>query len=74
MVEDVFGEWTAYALRKSLVQREVELSRLVSNSVTKVVAVTGVRRCGKSSLLMLVAQKLAGEGRGLRTLILRIAG
>ena len=33
------------------------------NSQTKIVAITGIRRCGKSSVLMLLAQKLAKEGK-----------
>jgi len=60
---DVFEEWTAYARRKELKEREIDLGRIISISSSKIAAVTGVRRCGKSSLLMLLAQKLEREGK-----------
>lgn len=59
---DVFEEWDAYARKRALLPREVDLGSIISNSKFKVVAISGIRRSGKSSLLMLLAQKLAGEG------------
>jgi len=59
----IFEEWNTYALRKTLVQREVNLIAIERSSDSKIVAITGIRRCGKSSVLMLLAQKLANEGK-----------
>ena len=59
----IFEEWNTYALRKALVQRNVNLDAIERNSQSKIVAITGIRRCGKSSILMLLAQKLAHEGK-----------
>jgi uncharacterized protein len=59
----IFNEWTTYALRKALVQRSVNLDALERSSDSKIIAITGIRRCGKSSVLMLLAQKLSKEGK-----------
>ncbi|MEW6328765.1 MAG: ATP-binding protein [Candidatus Micrarchaeota archaeon] len=59
---DVFEEWNAYAKKKELLPREVDFDSVLSNAEFKLVAVTGIRRCGKSSLLMLLAQKIEKEG------------
>ena len=59
----LFEEWNTYALRKALLPRNVNLDAVERNSQSKIVAVTGIRRCGKSSILMLLAQKLAKEGK-----------
>lgn len=59
----IFEEWNTYALRKALVQRDVNLNFIERCSQSKIVAITGIRRCGKSSVLMLLAQKLANEGK-----------
>jgi len=59
----IFEEWNTYALRKALLQRTVDLDAIQRNSQSKIVAITGIRRCGKSSVLMLLAQKLAKEGK-----------
>jgi len=62
-VSDIFEEWNSYALRRVLVQREMDLDVIVRNSRSKIVAITGIRRCGKSSVLMLLAQRLVNEGK-----------
>ncbi|MBP7087534.1 MAG: ATP-binding protein, partial [Methanomassiliicoccales archaeon] len=62
-IEEVAEEWTSYALRKTLVQRELPADAVIRASKTKVVVISGVRRCGKSSFLMLLAQRLHAEGR-----------
>ena len=62
-ISQIFEEWNTYALRKVLVQRDVDLEAIERNSQSKIVAITGIRRCGKSSVLMLLAQKLANEGK-----------
>ncbi|MCL4364837.1 MAG: ATP-binding protein [Candidatus Marsarchaeota archaeon] len=60
---DIFEEWDAYAQKKQLKGRHFEFSSAVENADKKIVAITGVRRCGKSSLLMLIRQRLAAEGK-----------
>ena len=60
-VSGIFEEWNTYALKRVLVQRKVDLDAIERNSHSKIVAVTGIRRCGKSSVLMLLTQKLARE-------------
>jgi hypothetical protein len=59
----IFEEWNTYAQRRILVKREIDLESIERNSYSKIVAITGLRRCGKSSVLMLLAQKLAKEGK-----------
>ena len=61
--KDVFEEWAAYAKKKPLLPRVVDFGPMISNSASKIVAITGIRRCGKSSLLMLLAQKLEKDGK-----------
>lgn len=41
----------------------LDLNRLISDSNLKIVGVTGIRRSGKSSILMLLLQKLQGDGK-----------
>ncbi len=60
---NVFEEWTAYAKKKELHTREINLDSIEQNSLSKIVAITGIRRCGKSSVLMLLLQKLSSEGK-----------
>lgn len=62
-VSSIFEEWNTYAQRRVLVKRQVNLDTIECNSQSKIVAITGIRRCGKSSVLMLLAQKLANEGK-----------
>ena len=62
-ISGIFDEWNTYARRRALIQREVDLAAIERNSHSKIVAITGIRRCGKSSVLMLLAQKLANEGK-----------
>jgi hypothetical protein len=60
--KDVFEEWTSYSLRRPLNLRDVDLEGMANLSRRRIVAVTGVRRSGKSSLLMLLARYLDGRG------------
>jgi len=62
-IEKVAGEWTNYALAKTLTHREQSSDEVLKASENKVAVVSGVRRCGKSSFLMLLAQCLRAEGR-----------
>ncbi len=59
---DIFEEWCSYALGRELLHREFDLDSAVKLSSSKIVAVTGIRRSGKSSVLMLIAQKLSSAG------------
>lgn len=58
----VFEEWSSFALRRSLIPRDIDIKELIKWSRMKIVSLTGVRRSGKSSILMLVAQELNGLG------------
>ena len=60
--KDVFEETTTYALGRRLKPRHVDLESMAERSKMKIVAVTGARRSGKSSVLMLLAQRLKDEG------------
>lgn len=57
-VEDVLEEWDNYAQQRDLKQREIDLDRIKRKSKNKIVSITGVRRAGKTSLLMLLRQDL----------------
>ena len=56
----IFDEWTEYALRTSLRPRR-GWENLLEFSASKPVFLTGIRRSGKSSLMMLLAQKAGGR-------------
>lgn len=60
---EVFEESTSYALSKELRPRDFDLSAIVGSSRSKIVAVTGVRRSGKTSLLMLLTREIAAMGK-----------
>ena len=62
-IEEVAEEWTNYALAKTLLHRELSADEVLKASDTKVAVVSGVRRCGKSSFLMILAQRLKTEGK-----------
>lgn len=60
----VFEEWTAYAKRQVLKPRTgVDLKSIENTAKLKIVGITGIRRAGKSSTLILLLQKLAKEGQ-----------
>jgi len=61
--KDVFEEWDSYAKRQTLRDREIDFGGIIRNAERKIVAVTGIRRSGKSSVLMLLAQRLAASGK-----------
>lgn len=60
---DIFEEWDTYAKKKQLTNRDVDLKAFINNSKLKIVALTGIRRSGKTSLLMLLAQTLTSQGK-----------
>ena len=59
---EVFKEWDAYASRRRLINREIDLDALIDASQRKIIGITGIRRSGKSSLLMLLRRRLADKG------------
>jgi len=59
----VFEEWTSYAKEIRLKLRHIDIERLLSNSNIKIVGISGIRRCGKSSLLMLAFQNVVAKGK-----------
>lgn len=62
----VFEEWTAYAKRQVLKPRAgVDLKSIENTAQLKIIGITGIRRAGKSSVLILLLQKLAKQ-EGLR--------
>lgn len=62
-MEDKFEEWNAYARKRELRQRAINLDKIESDAKLKIVAITGIRRSGKSSILILLLQKLANENK-----------
>lgn len=59
---DIFNEWTKYALDRRLKERRIDLGSMAELSKTKILAITGARRSGKSSVLMLLTQHLRERG------------
>ncbi len=59
--EDVFEEWDAYARQKRLLDRDFNKLSVIDNANKKIIAITGIRRCGKSSLLMLFERELIAK-------------
>jgi hypothetical protein len=62
VLADIFEEWSAYAQRKVLFPRDFNSNAILRTSASKIIAITGVRRSGKSSFLMLLYQRLKREG------------
>jgi len=63
VVKEAFEEWNEYAQRKVLLSRDLNLDSIINVSNSKIVAITGIRRSGKTSVLMLLAQKLSKKGK-----------
>ena len=57
-MENAFEEWDTYATKKQLVERAVNNKKLLKTAQLKIVAISGVRRSGKTSLLILLFQEL----------------
>ena len=62
-IEDVLKEWGATAASKPLKNREFDVSKVIDESKNRVVSITGIRRAGKSSVLMLIYRKLTALGK-----------
>ncbi len=56
-MEKLFEEWTEYALEKELKERDISFN-LLELSLRKIIFITGIRRSGKSSLMMLLMRSL----------------
>ena len=54
--EIMFDQKDVFNSRKHLIHRDIELDKYIKTS--QVVIVSGIRRCGKSSLLFLIKQKM----------------
>ncbi len=53
-IEQVFEEWDAYARKKQLIARDIKCNSIIKNSDLKIIAITGIRRSGKTSALILI--------------------
>ncbi len=62
-MEEVFEEWSAYVQKKELKRRDIDFRSLINNSKLKIIAITGIRRAGKTSILILLHQMLAKEDK-----------
>ncbi len=65
-MEEIFEEWDIYAQRKELKQRDIDLNILINTSKLKIIAITGIRRSGKTSLLILLRQMLEKKSEKVR--------
>ena len=61
-IGDVIGEWAQTAEKKPLRERDFDFERAITESRDRVISITGVRRSGKSSLLMLIYRRIAAKG------------
>ena len=61
--EMIFEEWKTYAGKKTLKKRALDMSGLISNSSLKIIGITGIRRSGKSSILIMLQQELVTKGK-----------
>lgn len=62
-MEEAFEEWDIYARKKQLKPRGINFKSIKDNSKLKIIAITGIRRCGKTSALILLRQMLDKEGK-----------
>ncbi len=61
-METVFDEWNEYAKKENLKRRNINFDNIISNSKLKIIAITGIRRCGKTSVLLLLHNILSQKG------------
>ncbi len=62
-ITDILKEWGATAVGKTLKDREFDINKSIEESKSRVVSITGIRRAGKSSVLMLIYRELATLGK-----------
>ena len=53
-IENVFEEWNSYAGNRELIKRNINLENIKSNSKLKIISISGVRRSGKTSILIIL--------------------
>ena len=57
-ITEVFEEWTNYAKEKPFKKRDYDMRAILRNAELKIVSINGIRRSGKSSLLMLLLKEI----------------
>jgi len=62
-MKEVFDEWNEYAKKKELRERDLDFDSIRLDSKLKIVAITGIRRSGKTSALIILHQMLCKEGK-----------
>lgn len=58
-IHSIFEEWDTYAKKQDLHLRDLDFRSILNNAQLKIIAITGIRRSGKTSILMLLAQQLS---------------
>ncbi len=53
-IENVFEEWNTYAGDRELIRRDINLEIIKSNSGLKIISISGIRRSGKTSILIIL--------------------
>ena len=53
-MEEIFEEWGVYAAKKELKERSIDFESIKKNSKLKIISISGVRRSGKTSILILL--------------------
>ena len=61
-LSEIFDEWNTYSMQKKLLPRDIDLDAIIENSRHKIIAISGIRRSGKSSILTLIAQRIVEKG------------
>lgn len=62
-MKDIFEEWNIYASKRNLKARDINLENIEKTSKLKIVSITGIRRAGKSSILILLQQRLSKNSK-----------
>lgn len=62
-IELYLQEWDTYAQNKELIQRDIDIEQVLNTAKIKIFSFTGIRRSGKSSILLLIKQYLIKEGK-----------
>ncbi len=62
-MDNIFEEWNSYASKRELKARDLSMEAIERNSKLKIVSITGIRRAGKSSVLMLLQQRIARSSK-----------
>jgi predicted AAA+ superfamily ATPase len=55
-MEEIFEEWCEYARKKELKERDIS-NNMLELSQRKIIFITGIRRAGKSSLMMILMKR-----------------